>query len=57
MERDQRLTDHGQGVVVGPGARELLPQHDDRQEADEADEDERGFNDPKGDIAELRFAA
>jgi hypothetical protein len=47
MERDQRLTGDGQGGGVGPGARDVLPQHDDRQEADEADEDERGFNDPK----------
>jgi hypothetical protein len=42
MERDQRLNGEGQGVVVGPGSREALPQHDDRHEADEADDDEQG---------------
>ena len=47
MERDQRLTGDGQGGGVAPAARDVLPQHDNRQEADEADEDERGFNDPK----------
>jgi hypothetical protein len=28
MERDQRLTGDGQGVVVGAGPRDVLPQHD-----------------------------
>jgi hypothetical protein len=57
MDRDQRLGGDGQGGVVGPGAGDVLPQHDNRQEADEADDDERGLHDPKGDIAERdRFA-
>jgi hypothetical protein len=48
MKRDQRPGGDGQGVAVGPGTRQVLPQRDNRQEADETDDDERGFNDPSG---------
>jgi hypothetical protein len=39
------------GRVRAGGSREVLPQGYDRKEADEADDDDRGFNDTSGDIA------
>lgn len=43
--------------LLAPAPRQIFPQHHHRQEADEADDDEGGLHDPRGDIAQRdRFA-
>ena len=61
MDRDERLADgHERARIRAGSPREVLPQRQDREEADDADGDEGALDDTGGDVAErerLRSAA
>jgi hypothetical protein len=53
MDRDQRLADrHERARICAGSSGEVLPQRQDRKEADDADGDEGAFNETSCDIAE-----
>jgi len=52
MDRDQRGADRDErGGICAGSSRKVLPQGHDRKDADDADDDDGGFNDTSGDIA------
>ena len=58
MDGDQRPAGQDERRVVGPGgAGEVLAQRHDREQADDADRDQRGLDDAHGHVAERQAFA